>query len=195
MRQLLPVGIEKFLARRRPRKNKKAEVRVIMIFEDIPSGKEIITAYDLILQRFGNEYDFDSHLWNFNGLRDCRIREMAAEEAAEADLILVSAHGENHLSLHVRAWLEMALEMRSRRSGILGLMLDREHMTPNSNLGIYLQNAAWKAGMEFISTPNFASASRRPAKASGVARNTKPSLIDGFLAHTLINPRWSAAPA
>jgi hypothetical protein len=90
------------------------------------------------------------HVWMFSTLRMRELQEIAAEEAAVSDLVIVSTYQPDGLPEEVKSWLECWLQHVGPRKAVLLALLDRDPEGAPNPARVYLQAAARKAGVEFL---------------------------------------------
>ncbi len=92
--------------------------------------------------------------WNFEVLTIASLREMAAEEAATADMILLDLQGGRELPQEVIEWLNRWLALRNDRPGVLAALLNPAIKKPDASQEIILQlkQVAARGHMDFIAS-------------------------------------------
>lgn len=106
--------------------------RVVVVSEDrVAQGRAMETANWLRAQ-FGEEPVFVFSFWNFKELAEPAAASKAVEAAAHADIILLSAHG-NDLPAAVGNWFERCREARTKAEGALALLLAEPFMLSASS--------------------------------------------------------------
>jgi hypothetical protein len=98
------------------------------------------------------ETGFRTKLWRRDLLRAEWLREQAAKEAAAADVIIVSMHGEEKdLPGEVTDWLTRWMGHKTDRPCALGVLLDGSAaQRPASPITRYLQGVAQAAGADLL---------------------------------------------
>ena len=125
---------------------------VVMACQDVASGKQAMSTYSWLLQKFGENYVFDSHLWQFDDWRTPLLQEPLAEESARADMIIVAAHANSPVPETIVGWTSRWVESRHDQDGALVLLLDSPSATPGGDsLARFLEKSARRAGMDFFS--------------------------------------------
>jgi hypothetical protein len=128
-------------------------------------------------------------MWKFDVLSIPKLREMAAKDAAMADIVIVSCRPGSELAPEVKAWIELWLAEQNRAIALVAL-LDSSPALPMGavNLRGYLSDVAVRGGMEFFVQPN---------DAPGPVRSPQPpsaNLAVATLARTVERdgavPRW-----
>jgi hypothetical protein len=169
-------------------------INVVIAYEDFEAGKYAKNTYDFLVERLGSECQFANQMWKFDVLGIPKLREMAAKDAATADIIIISCHG-GDLSNQVKAWIELWLSEEIHPIALVALFgresSDAEH---TKAVRSYLTSVARRGRMEFFAQPDewpghepaeepFAFR-RYPESATPV-----PNLADA-LTHDKRFPRW-----
>lgn len=136
----------------RPSANEeKSSFNVVIAYEDFETGKHGKSTCDFLAEHLGSEFEFSSQMWKFDVLTVPKLKEMAAKDAAAADIIIVAAHGTGDLPAQVKSWIEMALEEGIHAIGLVALFDDNSGM--DSPGRAYLESVALGANLEFFSQP------------------------------------------
>jgi hypothetical protein len=125
--------------------------QIVVVSEDrVAHGRAMETARWLTDQ-FGEEPAFVFDYWNFKDLAEPAVSGKAVAAAAHADIILLSAHG-NDLPPAVGHWLERCRETRTKPEGALALLLAEPFMlSASSGKAIdLLQLFAYRLHMDFL---------------------------------------------
>ncbi len=126
---------------------------VVLACEDYSAGMHALWIFDGIFSAHDKKLaDGAQSIWKFDLLSISSLRKIAAEEAAAADLIIVSAHSPGNLADTVREWIEMGLAQRTHRPGALALLLDEtgDGKFDQFPVAAWLNERATQAGMEFF---------------------------------------------
>ena len=78
----------------------------VVVYEDLQTGLRARQTLDRLAHRLEADADSRVKLWRFDLLNDPSLRGRAAAEAADADIVFVSAHGREKLPAAVDSWLE-----------------------------------------------------------------------------------------
>lgn len=124
---------------------------VVIAYEDFETGKHGKKTYDFLFEHLGEEFEFSNQMWKFDVLSVQKLREMAAKDAASADIIIVAAHGRSDLPQDVKAWMELWLTEKLQAVALVGLF-DRDESLDNPARS-YLASIARRANLEFFSQP------------------------------------------
>ncbi len=123
---------------------------VVIAYEDLETGKRAMKTYDYLVEHLGDQCLFSNQMWKFDVLVVPKLKEIAAKDAAAADIIIVSAHEGNDLPPEVKAWAELWLSYRARPSALVGLF---EGESVDFPVRDYLASVAKRANIEFFCQP------------------------------------------
>ena len=121
-------------------------VNAMVVYEDLPTGLRAQSSLDDLQNLWHPQPIFSDALWHFNLFRDPLFREQAVQDACDADLIILSAHGKAALPPELVDWLERWTGKKEGRQYIIYLLLDQDQETAaGSPVGNYLTRVANKA--------------------------------------------------
>jgi hypothetical protein len=101
-------------------------LEVLILYEDLGTALRAKRLLDLISEKWDAGAGLNSKLWRRDLLGDSFLREQAAIEAAGADVILLSLHGQRGLPAEVSEWMGRWLHYKEDRSYAVGVLLDPE---------------------------------------------------------------------
>src|SRR5437879_5938629 len=129
-------------------------LNVVIVYEDFETGKQAKRTYDFLVENIGAECQFNNQMWKFEVLSIPKLREMAANDAAQADIVVVSCHGAD-LPNEVRSWIELWLAQKSHPIALVALF-DGQHQPTEQvrHVRAYLANVAKRGQMEFFAQPD-----------------------------------------
>ena len=126
---------------------------VVMVYEDVPTGSRAMKTYGHIVDQIGREVAFNNEMWKFDALRQPEVKELAAAQAAQADMIIISAHGNRELPQAVRSWIDLWLTRQ--RTGARALVELSDTASESSSRATashsYLKQVAEEGQMDFFS--------------------------------------------
>jgi hypothetical protein len=127
---------------------------VVLVFEDFNTGKRAKRAYDFLVGNLTQEWRVISQMWKFEVLSIPELREMAASDAARANLIIVSCRGDRELPVEVKDWIEMWQSDKGEPVALVALF-DRppEQAEHAQATQAYLEHVAKRGRMEFFTWP------------------------------------------
>ncbi|HUD47014.1 MAG TPA: hypothetical protein VMR33_09290 [Candidatus Baltobacteraceae bacterium] len=91
---------------------------VFIAYEDVAAGKRAKETCDVLAEGLGGDWILDTQVASFKALRIPKLRHVAAVEAANSDIILISCH-DRKLPAGVNQWLQLGL---ARRGGPMALV-------------------------------------------------------------------------
>jgi len=146
MRDLLVSGIEV---------EGKSDFDVVIAYEDYATGAHAKQTYDHLLHTFGGHCRMGHTMWCFDALRIGELRQSAAEEAAQANLILIAVWNRSDLPATVKFWIEQWLEHKTARLGALAALIENDpagSAGSTSAMCSYLRQVCWRGHLDFFST-------------------------------------------
>jgi hypothetical protein len=123
-----------------------------MLYDDLEAGNRVMRVVDALTRHCGAAVSFHSDMWKFDTLRCGSISQLAAQDAREADVVIVSAHGAADLPQEVKEWFPRWTVPGRARPVVLVAILDHTSrvfldMEPTHT---FLAQVARQAGMEFM---------------------------------------------
>lgn len=114
------------------------QLEALLVYEDLSTGLRGRRTLEDVARQLNPEGHFKLNLWNFDLLAQTALLEEATREAASADIVLLSAHGQKELPAPVRVWYQhwlddqrggpkavaLSLDCRSRDTAVGGRILD-----------------------------------------------------------------------
>ncbi len=126
------------------------QVALLATFGDSSTGMRVKEFCQGLSHRLGQQCRLVEHVWLFSTFRLRELQEIAAEEAAISDLVIISVHQAEGLPDEVRGWIDLWLNRKGTRQGVLLVLLDPAYdETPGATQG-YLQDVARRGGLEFL---------------------------------------------
>jgi hypothetical protein len=125
-------------------------VAFLATFEDSITGTRVKEFRQGFTRDLGTDCHIVEHVWLFNTLRLRELREIAAEEAAASDLIIISAHRTEALPDEVRGWIDLWVRPIAQHPAVLLALLDPVEDDAANPLLDYLQEVAGRSGMELL---------------------------------------------
>lgn len=153
---LLPVNSQPELTQTRRVSTSKAAIpssaiQVLLVYEDLATGNRVMRIMDSLSHRLGKGVVVRSDMWKFDVLNCASMGRIAAGDAQEADVIVVSAHGAEVLSDEIRSWFQQSLANRRKRSGALVALLAHTEEEPGrtDQTMAFLADLAKRSHMDF----------------------------------------------
>ena len=127
---------------------------VVIAYEDFETGKQAKRTFDVLVEQLKNDCRFANQMWKFDVLSIPKLREMAAKDAATADIVIISCRARSELPPEVKAWIELWLAEKNHAIALVALLDNSPGLTLESaNLRRYLSAVAVRGGMEFFAQP------------------------------------------
>ena len=123
---------------------------LLATFEDSSTGSRVKGFCHDLSRQLGQDCRIIEHVWLFNMLRLRELREIAAEEAAAADLIVISMHDAESLPEDVKAWVDLWLQQKGARKPVLLALLEPSREAAVQTVETCLQEAARGGGIELL---------------------------------------------
>ena len=130
--------------------NGAQRVALVATFEDSATGTRVRGFVQELASQLGRHCQIIEHIWLLSTLRSRELQEIAAEEAAAADLIVVSFHEAESLPDEVKGWIELWLQQRGIRKAVLLALLDSAYQQAPGAIEAYLREVARQGDMEFL---------------------------------------------
>jgi hypothetical protein len=127
---------------------------VVLAFEDFNTGKRAKRAYDFLAANLTHDWQVTNQMWKFEMLSIPELREIAAKDAAMANLIIVSSRGDRELPVDVKDWVEMWLGYRGDAVALVALFDSPPEQAEHAQATqTYLERVAKRGQMEFFTWP------------------------------------------
>jgi hypothetical protein len=127
---------------------------VVISFDDAVTAERAIDVLHLLGRNLKKEEGRLFHQWwNIGTLAFTSLRELAAAEAAKADMIIIGLRAGTELPEMLSAWMDRWISLRKDHPGALVVVLDSDQKTPDA-AGIIsqLKRAASLGQMDFFAT-------------------------------------------
>jgi hypothetical protein len=131
------------------------DLKVVILGEKSVVGDRACEVLKLIELKFKEEEGRLIHQWwDFDFLAFDALRELAAAEAALADIVIIGIHNGRELPGMVTVWLKRWLDLRKTRPGALVAVLDSDLKKSDAAQGTIsqLKKAAAVGHMDFFAT-------------------------------------------
>jgi len=126
---------------------------VVIAYEDFETGKQAKRTYDFLVENLGRDCQFTNQMWKFDVLTIPKLREIACADAADADIVFISCHGDD-LPQHVKDWVESWLVVAAQPLALVALFdCPQEEARRTRKARRYLRDAARRGNMEFFVRP------------------------------------------
>jgi hypothetical protein len=126
--------------------------KVVIIYEDGPTGKRAKLFYDKLIQQLEDECVFSLQLWSFRVLAIPEVSKAAVDSIAEADFVIFSFRGEAELPDRLTMWIETWPRQIFDRDPMLIALVDKTTARDDRNALTlaYLRDVAQTNRMHFF---------------------------------------------
>ncbi len=125
----------------------------MVAYDNFDSGIRAKEILDRLARALGSQLTMNITMWKFDMLELDKLQDMAASDAAEADIIIISTNGAGELSPGVQQWVELWLSRKQRESSAFVSLNepDPDGTAESPAVGEYLQNIASRGNVTFFS--------------------------------------------
>jgi len=132
----------------------KPTFKVLIAYEDFAAGRHAKETYDYLVRQLGSDFEFESQMWSFDVMRNANLRGMAAHDALEADMIIVSSTTTAEVPFGFKSWVEAWSKIDFNALVIVNLETGKpgDNSAPSA-MHAYMQRVALTAKVAFFSQP------------------------------------------
>jgi hypothetical protein len=123
---------------------------VLIMYEDFGTGKRAKKGLDYVAKELGNDFEFSYSMWRLDILQDPKLNVLAAPALAEADLLIISLHGEGHIPAKIRVLIDTWLAEKAYRDRTLVALFESKTSAIRSSVYACLANLARQHGLDFF---------------------------------------------
>jgi hypothetical protein len=126
--------------------------KFVVVYEDFTSARRAMEMSGQLTAGLNAGLAVDSYIWRFDALNLPQLRRQAAEDAIQANLIIISVRSQAALPATVKSWLRDWLPEKRSHPGILVVLVnhDEQPRAEACPFFAYLQRKAREAGLEFV---------------------------------------------
>lgn len=121
---------------------------VTAVCEDCSAGARVDEFSQSLSRQLGPNCKITKGLWLLTELRTPQLRSIAAGEAAQADLVLISIHHAENLPEGVKSWIDLWLRQKGNRPTVILALFDPLHLGSSKSLQAHLGEVARRGNME-----------------------------------------------
>jgi hypothetical protein len=127
-------------------------IKFVIGYEDFGTGQRAMKSCKQLMDRLGDQFQYLTSFWKFDLLRVPKLKDLAAQEASEADVLILSVHGPGELQPAVKSWLSaLPRKQQGCTKALVALVDDADDSSTDQNhIADYLRQAAEKAGLDFV---------------------------------------------
>jgi len=172
----------------------EATFNILIAYQNLETGKHAKNTYDFLVKNLGADCHFTNEMWKFEVLGIPHLQEMAAKDAAKADIIIISCDGAQ-LPHEVSAWIERWLSQPHHAFALVAMFNSpAEQGQVRNEVRSYLAGVAKRGNMEFFAQPDASPPVTNAAEIFRFQRQTGleehlPTLA-AYDRSDKISPRW-----
>ena len=129
---------------------KARQIDAVAVYEDSPTDERVNEFCQTLSRSLGKRCEVRREMWLLNELRMPQLRGIAAGEAANADLVIISVHHTEGVPGELRDWMELWITKKARRKAVLLGLFDPVYQGDSGSVRTFLQQAAKRANAEFL---------------------------------------------
>jgi hypothetical protein len=125
---------------------------VVVAYEDFTTANQARKVFARWLQQARTQVEICHTMWKFSLLQNQKLKEMAARDAAAAEIVMIATQEDRDLPEEVKSWIALWLEQRGAQNAVL-IVVSRRLNDQGEGLGSirpYLREVAQRGKMEFI---------------------------------------------
>jgi len=127
---------------------------ILIAYQNLETGKHAKNTYDFLVKNLGADCHFTNEMWKFEVLGIPHLQEIAAKDAAKADIIIISCDG-TQLPHEVSAWIERWLSQPHHAFALVAMFNSpAEQGEVRNEVRSYLAGVAKRGNMEFFDQPD-----------------------------------------
>lgn len=125
---------------------------MVIAYEDFAAGHRAMDACKLLVSQLDGQVEFRSGMWKFDILRNAKLAQIAADDAAGADAIIVATSQSGVLPAEVRRWMETWIPLKRGQTAVLLALIESSGDDIANEMAAYeyLRQAAASAEIDFL---------------------------------------------
>lgn len=133
-----------------PLLDKPKTVFTVVVYQDQVTRDRVIESCDHLITQMSDDLEFELSWWRFDYLQDEHLAAAAANDATQADIVIVAAH-DGELPASVQHWMESwAHRKQNLPSALVGMVGGAEEAVEWSPGHTFLRGMAAVSGMEYL---------------------------------------------
>ncbi len=157
---------------------KPLSLEALLVYEDLETGLRAKHELDQTVKPLEPDAQVQVNLWRIDVLGEPELRDRAAKQAAEADIVFLSMHGQSALPAPVNLWFEEYLAQKGSEPHALAVSLDGQATQTAEALGA----AARLAGADvFVHLEEPQEEMESSIESIRYRAETRTRILDGFL--------------
>jgi hypothetical protein len=134
--------------------NEEATIKVVVAYGDVTSALHAKRLIAHMTDDLGAGFRMQEQFWKFSVFESRQLWEDALREAAEADILCISACDNTELPFLAKAWIDLSVRQRKGQPGALVLLQGQTTARSAESLHAYLRRIAEEGAMDFFAPNN-----------------------------------------
>jgi len=129
--------------------------KVVSIYDDAAARERAMQVCDHLVSLLWEDAELKFHWWRTHFLRDAGLARMAAQNAVEADFVILSSNNSSMVSEELEAWFESWIDLRNTKDGALvNLVASPGPGTESTYREDYLREISQRAKLDLLTVIN-----------------------------------------
>ena len=166
---------------------------VVVAYEDAATRHRALHLHDRLARQLSDDFDFQCAWWNFDHIADSSLREQAVDDAAAANMIVLSLHAGHQFPAAAETWMEeWAQRPEHNKCALVTLFAETHEPRAAAPIFTRLKQIARQAHMDFFTNLTDATGAVPGLKLNPIASraNAVTSTLHGILQQQFPMPRW-----
>jgi hypothetical protein len=126
-------------------------LKIVLVYGNKASARLGAKVSNSLRRRLGSDFNVAQSIWNMELLKSAKLRAMAADEARDSDVVIVSTEEGAPLSPEITQWFELwEARQRSAPSALVALLKQERGPKKECVARESLHQFAERANMEFF---------------------------------------------
>jgi hypothetical protein len=130
--------------------NGSKRITAVAAYEDARTDARVNEFFGNLARYFGRDCEVTRQMWLLNELRMPQLRAIAANEAAGADLVIISIHHTEALPVELINWFESWIVRKRKHPRALLALFDPAYQGDSGSLRVYLKQVAKQGSMDLL---------------------------------------------
>lgn len=153
---------------------------IVVLYEGDATRARALGACDYLVRQFWQEVELKFHWWRTDFLRDEELAAVAANNAVQADFLIISSESNCEFSPALESWFESWLERRSsdRQGALVDLSAAFQSGAGRTAREQFLQEVSRRGKFDYLTSMPQSESGAAP---SGAAPQSVPGIIGDIL--------------
>lgn len=125
--------------------------KVVAIYDDVLTRERAMRVCDYLISLLWEDAELKFHWWRTDFFRDAGLSKMAAHNAAEADLIILSSSDDTAISSELEIWFDSWVDQRGVNEGALvNLITPTSAAAGPTYRDDFLREISWRSKLDLL---------------------------------------------